>query len=126
VSHVCADREVHRFIVEPLGRGRASYTSAVLLTGMRGDSLRPAGWTARIQLANAFDELCHELRIQFCAPRCLALAAERPCLGVSQALTFGSLERLFLNQQPLTFVSLSRAAPSQYYRDEWSTDGTAA
>jgi hypothetical protein len=45
--------------------------------------------------------------IQFSTPFRLAVAAPCPCLCIIQALRFGELERLFLDQQSLALVLLA-------------------
>jgi hypothetical protein len=98
VTHVRDDRRLHRLLVEAFGSRRASDASTVLLAGVRSDSPRPIGRAAGEELVNACREPRHELSVHFGAPFRLAVAAPRPRLRIVQALGFGALERLFLDQ----------------------------
>jgi hypothetical protein len=89
---------VRGLLVEAFGRRRASDASTGLLARVRSDLLRPIGRAAWVELANACREPRHELRVQRGAPFRPAVAAPRPRLRIVQALGFGALERLFLDQ----------------------------
>jgi hypothetical protein len=118
MTYVRHDCHLYGILVEAFGRRRPSDASAVLLARMLGDLLRPIGRAARVKQPDAFGEPRHELGVLFGAAFRFTVSPFCPCLGIVQALGFGALQRLFLNQQSLTFVSLARAAPFQHDRRE--------
>jgi hypothetical protein len=113
MTHMRHDCHLHGIVVEAFGCRRPSDASAVLLARMLGDLLRPTGRAARVKQPDALGEPRHEFGVLFGAAFRFAVAVPCPCLGIVQALGFGALERLLLDQESLTFVPLARAAPLQ-------------
>ena len=77
---------------------------------MTSDPLGALARTAWIELHDCACQLGVEATVLFRLPYTIALPAARPSIRISQAVCFGLLKRLLLDQDTLALVPLPRAA----------------
>jgi hypothetical protein len=80
---------------------------------MLRDFLLGAGRTVRKQFAHALRKPLDVLSIKFCAAPGFALATTGTRIDIGQALRFGPRQGRFLDQNALSFISVSSTAPFQ-------------
>ncbi|CKS94957.1 Uncharacterised protein [Mycobacterium tuberculosis] len=116
MPHRRRDGQPHRFGIERPS-GRATSDPAAAAGGrVAGDRLGPAGRAVREQRANRGAEFGLQTQVLVGPSRLVALPAAGAHLRIGEALVFGALQRLRLDQDALTLVSLTRPAPPHHHR----------
>jgi hypothetical protein len=80
---------------------------------MLGDASRFKRWATWKLLENGSGKVVYETPINFGLSNCPTLCLPLPLIGIGYALRFRLLDCLHFYKDPLAFVSLSCAAPSQ-------------
>ncbi len=110
MSDVGPDSQVDSVRLEPLRCRRPPDSARVFPARVLGDgTLLPKG-TTWIDLPNVACERPDILLVEFCSSLSRPLPGKHPCLGVREALLLSPRKGRFLDQHPLTFVTLPRAA----------------
>jgi hypothetical protein len=115
-----ADMRDHRktncVIFETLCRRRATDAAAVFKACVLSYSNFPPGRTRREKLPHSFGKALNILTISFGSSFCFAFSS--PCTGflISETFYFGLLQGFLLDEDALSFISLSVLAPFQNYR----------
>ncbi len=114
MADVRADRELDGLRIKLLGGGRAPDAPRIFLACMHGDGVtfrcRATGKQLTHPLGKLDDIALVEFRATIRGPRPCALARRR----IFQALSFGLLQRGFLDQDSLAFIALSRPAEADH------------
>ena len=111
-------RQPHGLFIQALRRSRPAHAPAVFpacVFGYCGFSSLGAGGE---EFSHSLREPLHVLPIHLFSPDGFALSAPLSDLAVGQTFLFGLFQRLLLDQQPLPFVPIPRAAPFQDHRRE--------
>ena len=98
MSNVGYYRQVHRPVIQRLGRGRPADAATVLQTGVLRDFPFTAGRASGEELPDTVGKLVHKLAVGIVAPQCLTLPAALTDLLVGQALLLSELESCGLHQ----------------------------
>ena len=116
MPHICLDRQEDRSLLEIFGCSTAAHTSAVFETCIFGDnrlSSRRAAWK---DFSNALGKAFNVFSVHLRAAFCLAFFSPLPDFAVCQTVLFSLAQSLFLNEQSLSLVAISRAAPLKQNR----------
>jgi len=116
VTDMGYDGQIDGLIGEALGGRRPANPAAILQTGVFRNDHLPSGRAMRIKFPYAGSKTRDVLLIEICSAFCFPLTPPHANLGVGQALLLGLLQRLLLDQQPLSFVPLASLAPLEHHR----------
>ena len=110
VSNVRDHRELHRFLIQRLGRSGTSHASAMLPARVVRNLSYLSNRAMRKLPLNRLSELLHILRISALALHRRPLSGRRSRYVISMTFELGALQRFRLNQHALSFIVLPRPA----------------
>ncbi len=114
MPNVSDNREFNGGFIKALGRSRAANAATVLPASMFSNYRLPAGRAAGIELTYSASKTLYVALVQHSPARGFPFAPSNPRFLVGEALLFGPLKRVFLNQEALSLIPLSSATPFQY------------
>src|SRR5215208_5910208 len=112
MAHMRHDCKPNHFFCKTLRSGRPAYSVAVLQAGMFSDDLFPALRTVRKYFSDAFRKLLNIVLVKFSSSLSGAFITSLSDFAIRQTLGLSLCECIFLNQQPLSFISTS--SPTEF------------
>ncbi|OFW22699.1 MAG: hypothetical protein A3H97_06635 [Acidobacteria bacterium RIFCSPLOWO2_02_FULL_65_29] len=118
MPYVSSHRQIDGLRLELFGCRRAPDPTRVLLARMFGNCLLLLGRAPWKQFPDAPRERLDVCRIQFLTTFGRAIPSQSPRLGVGQAFSLRSRERLFFDQYALPLIALARTAEANHHGPE--------
>ncbi len=111
VADMCDDSQPHSLFVESLRCGRSAHPAAVPETGVLRDHALGTGRAVRKHLAHTSCKTLDVILVDFRTALSLALTTARTRFTIGEAVRFGLYQCRFLDQNALSLIAVSGAAP---------------